>query len=138
MNRPESIRVLLVDDERIFVESLTKVLKKRGMEVKAAFDGSSALKHLSFEEPDVIVLDLRMPGMDGLAVLEEIRAKDSLTPVILLTGHLDIDRVVQVMDRGVALVLLKPCPVETLVSAIENASESKAISKEVAEKMRAI
>ena len=62
---------------------------------------------------------------------KEIRAKDSLTPVILLTGHLDIDRVVQIMDKGVALVLLKPCPVETLVSAIENASESKAISKEI-------
>ena len=131
MNRSNSIRVLLIDDERIFVESLTKVLKRRGMEVKAAFDGLSALKLLSHEEPDVIVLDLRMPGMDGLAVLEEIRAKDSLTPVILLTGHLDIDRVVQVMDKGVALVLLKPCPVETLVSAIENASESKAISKEI-------
>ncbi len=127
----EPIRVCLIDDERIFVESLTKVLKKRGMEVRAAFDGLSALKLLSVEEPDVIVLDLRMPGMDGLAVLQEIRTKDSQTPVILLTGHLDIDRVVQVMDKGVALVLLKPCPIETLVSAIENASESKAISKEV-------
>jgi DNA-binding NtrC family response regulator len=131
VNRSKSIRVLLIDDERIFVESLTKVLKRRNMEVKAAFDGLSALKLLSIEEPDVIVLDLRMPGMDGLAVLEEIRTKDSLTPVILLTGHLDIDRVVQVMDKGVALVLLKPCPVETLVSAIENASESKAISQEI-------
>ncbi len=131
MNSSKSIRVILIDDERIFVESLTKVLKRRGMEVKAAFDGLSALKLLSMEEPDVIVLDLRMPGMDGLAVLQEIRAKDSLTPVILLTGNLDIDRVVQVMDKGVALVLLKPCPVETLVSAIENASESKSISKEV-------
>jgi DNA-binding NtrC family response regulator len=127
----EPIRVCLIDDERIFVESLTKVLKKRGMEVRAAYDGLSALKLLSTEEPDVIVLDLRMPGMDGLAVLQEIRSRDSLTPVILLTGHLDIDRVVQVMDKGVALVLLKPCPVETLVSAIENASESKAISQEV-------
>jgi DNA-binding NtrC family response regulator len=127
----EPIQVCLIDDERIFVESLTKVLKKRGMEVQAAFDGLSALKLLSVKEPDVIVLDLRMPGMDGLAVLKEIRARDSQTPVILLTGHLDIDRVVQVMDKGVALVLLKPCPVETLVSAIENACESKAISKEV-------
>lgn len=134
LNMSEPIRVFLIDDERIFVESLTKVLKKRGMEVQAAFDGLSALKLLSAEEPDVIVLDLRMPGMDGLAVLQEIRARDSLTPVILLTGHLDIDRVVQVMDKGVAVVLLKPCPVETLVSAIENASEAKAISKEVTEK----
>ena len=127
----EPIRVVLVDDERIFVESLTKVLKKRGMEVQSAFDGLSALELLSTTDPDVIVLDLRMPGMDGLAVLQEIRARDSLTPVILLTGNLDIDRVVQIMDKGVALVLLKPCPVETLVSAIENASESKAISREI-------
>ena len=131
----EPIRVCLIDDERIFVESLTKVLKRRGMEVQAAFDGLSALKLLSTHEPDVIVLDLRMPGMDGLAVLQEIRARDSLTPVILLTGNLDIDRVVQVMDKGVAVVLLKPCPVETLVSAIENASEAKAISKEVTKKI---
>jgi DNA-binding NtrC family response regulator len=130
----ESIRVCLIDDERIFVESLTKVLKKRGMEVQAAFDGLSALKLLSTIEPDVIVLDLRMPGMDGLAVLQEIRAKDSLTPVILLTGNLDIDRVVQVMDKGVSVVLLKPCPIETLVSAIENARETKAISREVIHK----
>jgi DNA-binding NtrC family response regulator len=134
LNIPKPIQVFLIDDEKIFVESLTKVLKKRGMEVRAAFDGLSALKLLSVEEPDVIVLDLRMPGMDGLAVLQEIRARDSLTPVILLTGNLDIDRVVQVMDKGVAVVLLKPCPVETLVSAIENASEAKAISKEVTEK----
>lgn len=127
----EPIRVVLVDDERIFVESLTKVLKKRGMEVQSAFDGLSALKLLSTTDPDVIVLDLRMPGMDGLAVLQEIRARDSLTPVILLTGNLDIDRVVQVMDKGVAHVLLKPCPIETLVSTIENACESKAISREI-------
>jgi DNA-binding NtrC family response regulator len=127
----EPIRVVLVDDERIFVESLTKVLKKRGMEVQAAFDGLSALELLSNVEPDVIVLDLRMPGMDGLVVLQEIRSRDTLTPVILLTGNLDIDRVVQVMDQGVATVLLKPCPIETLVSAIEDASESKAISREI-------
>jgi DNA-binding NtrC family response regulator len=130
----EPIRVFLIDDERIFVESLTKVLKRRGMEVQAAFDGLSALKQLPTTESDVIVLDLRMPGMDGLAVLQEIRARDSLTPVILLTGNLDIDRVVQVMDKGVATVLLKPCPIETLVSAIENASETKAISREMAKK----
>ena len=78
----EPIRVVLVDDERIFVESLTKVLKKRGMEVLSAFDGLSALKLLSTTEPDVIVLDLRMPGMDGLEVLREIRKVD-LAPWIV-------------------------------------------------------
>ncbi len=126
-----SIRVLLIDDEKIFVESLTKVLKKRGMEVLAAHDGLAGLELLTTTEVDVIVLDLRMPGMDGLATLEAIRVRDPLTPVILLTGHIDISRVTQVMNKGAAEVLLKPCPAETLVSAIENACELKAINKEV-------
>jgi DNA-binding NtrC family response regulator len=65
--------------------------------------------------------------------LERIRLKDLLTPVILLTGHIDFDRVTQVLNKGAAEVLLKPCPIETLVSAIENACEMKAISREVDE-----
>lgn len=132
----DSIRVLLIDDEKIFVESLTKVLKKRGMEVLAVHDGLAALELLTTAEVDVIVLDLRMPGMDGLATLEEIRVRDPFTPVILLTGHIDISRVTQVMNKGAAEVLLKPCPAETLVSAIENACELKAITREVADKQR--
>ena len=130
----EAIRILLIDDEKIFVESLTKVLKKRGMEVRTAFDGPTALEIHSTEETDVIVLDLRMPGMDGLAVLNEIRRRDTLTPVILLTGHIDIDRVTQALDKGATEVLLKPCPVDTLVSAIENACEFKKITREVIDK----
>ncbi len=128
------IRVLLIDDEKIFVESLSKVLKKRGMVVLAAYDGPTALNVQSTEEADVIVLDLRMPGMDGLAVLKEIRTRDPITPVILLTGHIDIDRVTQVLDEGAAEVLLKPCPVDILVSAIENACELKTFTKEVIDK----
>lgn len=131
MSMPDAIQVLLIDDEIIFVQSLTKVLKKRGMEVRAAHDGPAALELLSMEEPDVIVLDLRMPGMDGLAVLNEIRRRDTLTPVILLTGHIDIDRVTQALDKGAAEVLLKPCPIDTLISAIENACEFKEITRGV-------
>jgi DNA-binding NtrC family response regulator len=127
----DSIRVLLIDDEVIFVESLTKVLKKRGMEVLAAHNGLAGLELLKTTEVDVIVLDLRMPGLDGLATLEEIRVRDSLTPVILLTGHIDISRVTQMMSKGASEVLLKPCPAETLVSAIENACELKDITREV-------
>lgn len=134
MSMSAAIQVLLIDDEIMFVQSLTKVLKKRGMGVRAAHDGPAALELLSTEEPDVIVLDLRMPGMDGLAVLNEIRRRDTLTPVILLTGYIDIDRVTQALDKGAAEVLLKPCPIDTLISAIENACEFKDISREVTEK----
>jgi DNA-binding NtrC family response regulator len=104
------------------------------MKVHTAPDGSRALSLLSQEEYDVIVLDLRMPGMDGLATLEAIRERDALTPVILLTGQMDLDRVTLALKAGAAEVLLKPCPVETLVSAIENANERKAAAKEVAER----
>ena len=130
----DSMRVLLIDDEKLFVETLSKVLRKRGMEVLAAHNGLQALELLSTEEVDVIVLDLRMPGMDGLATLEAIRARDTLTPVILLTGHIDISRVSQIMNKGATEVLFKPCPAETLVSAIENAFELKAITREMADK----
>ena len=128
------IRVLLTDDEELYVEYLAKVLRRRGMKVHTAPDGSKALSLLSQEEYDVIVLDLRMPGMDGLATLEAIRERDALTPVILLTGQMDLDRVTLALKAGAAEVLLKPCPVETLVSAIENANERKAAAKEVAER----
>ena len=129
----DSIKVLLIDDEKLFVESLTKVLKRRGMAVRAAHDGWTGLELLEKEEPDVIVLDLKMPGLDGLATLEKIRLKDLLTPVILLTGHIDLDRVTQFLSKGAAEVLLKPCPIETLVSAIEDACEMKLITREVDE-----
>ena len=130
----DQIRVLLIDDEAVFLESLTKVLARRGMSIQSAHDGYKALEILTSEEFDVIVLDVRMPGMDGLATLKAIRNRDALTPVLLLTGHIDLDQVLQAMKGGVGEVFLKPCPVENLVSAIENAYERKGFAREVARK----
>jgi DNA-binding NtrC family response regulator len=128
------IRVLLIDDETVFVESLTKVLSRRGITVQSASDGYSGVALLTNEEFDVIVLDLRMPGMDGLATLKAIREHDARTPVILLTGHIDLKQVSEALKEGAAEVLLKPCPVENLVSSIENAYERKGFATEVADK----
>ena len=128
------IRVLLIDDEAVFVDSLTRVLTRRGMTVRSASDGYTALELLTNEDFDVIVLDMRMPGMDGLATLKAIRERDAVTPVLLLTGHFDLKRVSDALKEGVAEVLLKPCPVENLVSSIENAYERKGFAAEVADK----
>ena len=125
------MRVLLADDEQVYVESLAKVLRRRGFDVVAVLDGPAATRAISQEEFDVVVLDLRMPGMDGLAVLEAIRSRDTLTPVLLLTGHADMDQAAKALKGGAVDVLMKPCPVETLVSAIEDASERKMFAKEV-------
>lgn len=127
------IRILMIDDETVFVNSLTKVLTRRGIEVQSAPDGNTGLALLTNGGFDVIVLDMRMPGMDGLATLKEIRERDTLTPVILLTGHIDLKQVSEALKVGAAEVLLKPCPVENLVSSIENAFERKGFATEVSE-----
>ncbi len=125
------MRVLLADDEKVYVESLAKVLRKRGFDVIPVFDGLSAIEAVSGADFDVIVLDLRMPRMDGLAALQSIRSGDTLTPVLLLTGHADLECATKALKSGAVDVLMKPCPVETLVSAIEDASERKGYAKEV-------
>ena len=130
----EKIRVLLADDEERFTHSLAKVLKNRNMEVLTARDGASALQLLSQSECVVVVLDLRMPGMDGLAVMGEIRKTRPLLPVILLSGHVDVESCTLACDGGAAEVLMKPCPIDTLATAIENACERKAIAEEMAAK----
>ncbi len=129
------IRVLLIDDETVFVDALTNVLTRRGIRAQSAPDGYKALELLTNEEFDVLVLDLRMPGMDGLATLKAIRERDALTPVILLSGNIDLKQVSDALREGAAEVLLKPCPVDILVSSIENAFERKGFATEVAEKI---
>lgn len=128
------IRVLLIDDEELYAESLAKVLRRRGMEVSTAKDGQSGLAWLSENQAEVIVLDLKMPGMDGIATLQEIRKRDPMTPVIMLTGHIDLEKVTKALEGGVGDILLKPCPVDSLAAAIENARERKLAAQAVKEK----
>ena len=126
----EPIKVLIADDEADYVNSLAKVLSRRGFQVQKAENGQAALDALAADRFDVIVLDLRMPVMDGLTALQEIRKTDILTPVILLSGHAVVAYVHQALKGGAVDYLLKPCPVETLVSALETACEHRAISAE--------
>jgi len=130
----ESIRVLLIDDEVLFTESLLKVLRRRGMAVRTAPDGPTGLDLLSKEASDVIVLDVRMPGMDGLATFKAIRELDPVTPVIILSGNIDMKEVSEALRMGCDEILLKPCPLDTLVTSIENAYERKCFSMDVAQK----
>ena len=99
-------------------------------------DGREALEKLGRDRFDAVVLDVRMPALDGIAVLREFRKQDSLTPVLLLSGSADIKLVTEALKGGAADYLLKPCSVETLVAALENASERKAIAQEVRDKTK--
>ncbi len=128
-----AINVLLVDDETAFVESLAKVLRRRGMLVRTAHDGESALAAAAGEEFDVIVLDLTMPGMDGLATLRGLRQRDRITPVLMLSAHAEVGRAAQSLREGAENYFFKPCPVDELVAAIEDARERKTFARDLLE-----
>lgn len=126
------LRVLLVDDEKTFVDSLRRILARRGIDVSTANDGPTGLALFEEQVFDVVLLDMRMPGMDGISALRRLKQKDPLVPVVILTGHMDLEKTTAALKEGAAEILTKPCSIETLITAIENAGERARIAREVA------
>jgi len=118
-------KILLVDDEVIFTRNLSKLLTIKGHRVKAVNSGDSAIQTLKEESFDVIVLDIKMPGMDGIATLEEIRKLGLSTRTLVLTGHGTIDDALEVIRQGAYDYLTKPCDIDALISKIEEAYNVK-------------
>jgi DNA-binding NtrC family response regulator len=118
-------RVLLVDDETIFTKNMSKLLKTRGYAVTAANSGDAAIRELEQHPFDVIVLDLKMPGMDGIATLKEITKLGLFTETLILTGHGSIDSALEAMKLGAYDYLTKPCEIDELVAKIESAGDKK-------------
>ncbi len=114
----EQSRILLVDDEERFVRALRVSLEAKGFEVSVAYDGRSALTIANTEEPDLVMLDLRMPGMDGFEVCQRIRAF-STVPIIMLTGLAQDYRQGKGLDAGADDYLTKPFNVDELLLAFE-------------------
>ena len=119
------VRVLLVDDEERFLETVSKLLRRRGYEPRTASGGAEALDLLEREDVDVVVLDVKMPGMDGLQVLKHVRARFPLVEVIMLTGHGTIDSAVEGLKNGAFDYLTKPCDIDELLAKCGEAFEKK-------------
>jgi CheY-like chemotaxis protein len=116
-------KVLLVDDEREFVESLSERLIMRQMGSAVAYDGESALDLINEDEPEVMILDLKMPGIDGIEVLRRVKATRPDIEVIILTGHgSDADRDV-CMKLGAFAYLNKPVDIDLLSDTLKKANE---------------
>lgn len=120
---PHSVRVLLVDDEEVFRQGTAKLLARRGFLVEEASSGVVALERVRGSVPDVVILDLRMPGMDGIATLQQIRAIAPDLPVIILSGHGQYDDAVASIKLAVVDFLQKPVDIELLVARIHHAHE---------------
>jgi DNA-binding response OmpR family regulator len=126
-------RVLLVDDEKDFVEMLGLRLEDTGEIVTAAYSGQECLAVLEKNEIDVVILDIKMPGMDGIATLKEIKNKFPLVEVIMLTGHGTTESAVQGMKLGAFDYLLKPAHFGELTAKLVAARKRK---DEQAERIR--
>ena len=126
----EKIRVLLVDDEEQFVINMAKILKVRGFDVSTAFDGYEAVDAIEHEGRfDVVLLDVKMPGMDGIATLREIKKLAPDTEVVMLTGHATVSTGTQAMRKGAYDYLMKPCDIEDLTEKLREAYHVESIKR---------
>jgi len=112
-------RILLVDDEEVFAGNMAKLLTRRGYRVDTVNNGQSAITALERDRYDVMVLDLKMPGMDGLATLQEVKKLGLLVETLILTGHGSIDSALEAVRLGACDYLTKPCEIDELVAKIE-------------------
>jgi DNA-binding NtrC family response regulator len=133
-------KVLLVDDEKDFLETLADRMRNRGMAVDTSTSAIDALKKIDAESYDAIILDLMMPGMDGLEALKLVKERRPELQVILLTGFGTLEKGIEAMKLGATDFVEKPADLETLTQKIKNAHAKKMIlvEKQTEEKIRRI
>lgn len=119
----EKIRILITDDDIDLRELLTEAVKSWGYEVSIARDGEEALRKLRMDHFHVVITDLMMPGMDGLALLQRIRELDKDILVIIITGYATIETAVRAIESGAYDYIAKPFRLDELMIVIKNACE---------------
>jgi len=118
--------VMLVDDEVPFVETMTKRLARRDLNVIVAFSGQEALETLAeHQNVDVVILDVKMPGMDGIETLKKMKAAYPLIEVVMLTAHATVESAIEGMKFGAFDYLMKPCGMEQLMDKVKQAARKK-------------
>ena len=126
-------KILIVDDEEIIVKLLAMSLRSDGYEIVTANSGEQGLEVFKSESPDIVVTDIKMPGMDGLELLKKIKEIDSEKEVIIVTGHGDIDSTITALQYGASDFINKPVRDEALAIALERAKAKIAIRKKLEE-----
>ena len=125
----DKFKVMIVDDEIDFLETIVKRLKTRGIDVAGVESGYKALEVLDDSSPDVIILDVKMPGMDGIETLREIKKKKPLTELIMLTGHASVESGIQGMQLGAFDYVMKPVALDELLEKVRQAYERKLLQE---------
>lgn len=123
-------KVLIVDDEPDMAENLQRMLQGSGYEAVVETQSLRALECVERERPDLILTDLRMPGLDGIALLEQIRQRQAQVPVIMLTAYASVDSAVEAMQKGASDYVAKPCSREELVLKVQKALAWRQLEEE--------
>lgn len=133
-----SEKVLLVDDEQEFLDTLAERMRNRGIDVETTTSAEVALKQADNVAYDAIVLDLMMPGMDGLQVLQILKKKNPDIQVILLTGYATLNKGLEAMKLGALDFIEKPADIKILTEKIKEAQAHKMmlVEKKVEKKMK--
>jgi DNA-binding NtrC family response regulator len=129
----EKMKLMLVDDEERFLSTTQKLLGKKGYDAVTCTSGGDALEKLQMENIHVVILDVKMPGMDGIETLKAIKRRFPLVEVIMLTGHGTVESAVEGLKSGATDYLTKPADVDEL---IEKAEQAFARRKQLEEKIR--
>jgi two-component system OmpR family response regulator len=125
----EKFKVLIVDDEEDFLETIVKRLRARNIEVTGAESGYKALELIDDGNFDVVILDVKMPGLDGIETLREMKKKKPLVEVIMLTGHASVESGIQGMQLGAFDYVMKPVALDELLEKVRQAYERKLIQE---------
>ena len=121
----EKMKMMLVDDEERFLATTQKLLAKKGYDVVTASGGVEALEKIRVHNIHVVILDVKMPGMDGNATLKEIKRQFPLVEVIMLTGHATVETSIEGMRQGAFDYLMKPCDMDVLLEKVKAAAAKK-------------
>lgn len=127
MTELPDLKLLVVDDEEEFLERLVERFERRGVDVRGVTTGEEALETIENHPVDVILLDVRLPGIDGVQVLQRVKKRHPFVEVILFTGYADAKTAVRVMELGAFDYLLKPVPLDDLLYRIQDAYKRKTL-----------
>lgn len=125
-----TMKVLIVDDERAIRNSLGEILADEGYEVDTAEDGNAAMEKVAKEKFDVIFCDIKMPGMDGMEVLDRLTAEGIDSAVVMISGHGDIETAVDCIKKGAFDFIQKPLDLNRILITIKNATDKVSLVKE--------
>ena len=121
----DKMKLMLVDDEERLLSSIAKLLSKKGIDVITATSGAEAIEKLKHQNIHVVILDVKMPGMDGNETLVEIKRLFPMVEVIMLTGHATVESAVDGLKFGATDYLMKPIGIDELIQKAEEAFEKR-------------